>query len=107
MKDVREIRRELDETAARRTELWHELSDGHDSSTAAEIARLTTRIEDLWEQLRQTRVRLRFGAPERILARARSEERIDRQLGTRIGAGLAFSRPAKPAEFPPSARRRA
>jgi hypothetical protein len=73
-----EIRVELDEAVDRRAEIWHELGDGIDPAKSAEVKRLSSKIEELWAEARATEARNRFGAPELIQARARAEERLER-----------------------------
>jgi hypothetical protein len=73
-----EIRAELDEAVDRRAEIWHELGDGVDPVKSAEVKRLSGLIEDLWAEARAVEARNRFGAPELIQARARAEERLER-----------------------------
>jgi hypothetical protein len=73
-----EIRSDLDEAVDRRAEIWHELGDGIDPAKSAEVKRLSGLIEDLWAEARATQARNRFGAPELIHARARTEERLER-----------------------------
>lgn len=79
MRTINEIRAELDQAVTRRGELWHELGEGPDPAKSAEAARLSSRIEELWAEARATEVRGRFGAPELIQARARAEERLERE----------------------------
>jgi hypothetical protein len=73
-----EIRAELDEAVDRRAEIWHELGDGVDPAKSAEVKRLSGLIEDLWAAARSAEAQSRFGAPELIHARARAEERLER-----------------------------
>jgi hypothetical protein len=73
-----EIRAELDEAVDRRAEIWHELGEGIDPAKSAEVKRLSGRIEELWAEARAVEARNRFGAPELIHARARAEERLER-----------------------------
>jgi hypothetical protein len=73
-----EIRAELDEAVDRRAEIWHQLGDGIDPARSAEVKRLSSLIEELWAEARATEARNRFGAPELIHARARAEERLER-----------------------------
>ena len=75
---MNEIRAELDRAVDRRAELWHELGAGADPAKSAEAARLSSQIEQLWAEARATQARMRFGAPELIQARARAEERLER-----------------------------
>jgi hypothetical protein len=75
-----EIGRDIEAATALRAGLWHELSNGHDPTKTAEVARLNGRIEELWSEYRAARNRDRFGTKERIVARARAEERLERDL---------------------------
>jgi hypothetical protein len=79
VRTISEIRAELDRAVERRAELWHELGGGPDSAKSAEAARLSSKIEDLWAEARAVQARNRFGAPELIQARARAEERLERE----------------------------
>jgi hypothetical protein len=82
MRTLSEVKQELDEAAARRAELWKQLSaEGADEAKSAEVAELSERIEALFQEARIVRNRTRFGAQEAIIARARAEERLDRELG--------------------------
>ena len=74
-----EIRAELAGAIDRRGELWHELGEGVDAAKSAEAARLSSRIEELWAEARATQAQRRFGPPELIQARARTEERLERE----------------------------
>ena len=78
MRTLEVIHREIDELSERRTELWHRLSDGLDSSVKDEIHTLDAELEDLWAEHRQLKAQLRWGDRERIIARARAEERLER-----------------------------
>jgi hypothetical protein len=73
-----EIRAELTEAIDRRGELWHELGEGVDAAKSAEAALLSSKIEELWAEARAAQVQRRFGPPELIQARARTEERLER-----------------------------
>ena len=75
---MNEIRAELDEAVDRRAEIWHQLGDGVDPEKSAEVKRLSSLIEELWAEARAVEARDRFGAPELIHARARAEERLER-----------------------------
>jgi hypothetical protein len=79
MRTLTEIRREIEQTVERRGELYDDLAELHDSAKAEEAAQLSARIATLWDEARAARVRDRFGAPDRIIARARAEERLDRE----------------------------
>ena len=72
------IHREIDELSERRVELWHELSEGHDGEVQAEVRRLEERLEELWDEQRALRAELRWGDRQKIIARARAEERLER-----------------------------
>jgi hypothetical protein len=78
MRNVEEIHREIDELSERRTELWHRLSDGLDSSVKDELHELDDQLDSLWAEYRQQKAQLRWGDRERIIARARAEERLER-----------------------------
>lgn len=75
-----QIKHELDEATERRSALWHELSIAADPDKAAEVARLNERVEALWTEARAARNRERFGPKELIIARARANERLERDL---------------------------
>lgn len=79
MRTPQEIRAELERAVDRRAELWHELGGGFDPAKSAEAARLSSRIEELWAEARAAQARGRFGSPELIQARARAEERLERE----------------------------
>lgn len=79
MRTTTEIRGELDQAIARRAELWNRLTDGSDTETSEELAGLSKQIDELWNELRTAEVRDRFGSPELIHARARAEERLERE----------------------------
>jgi hypothetical protein len=74
-----DIQAEIDGAAARRTALWKQLSEGRDPGKAAEVEHLNERIEALWNEARAARTRARFGSPEAIIARARADERLERE----------------------------
>jgi hypothetical protein len=79
MRNLNDIRTEIEEATARRTELWHILSEeGHNPEVAAELEELNARIDELWVEHRQTRATLVHGDRERIIQRARAEERLNR-----------------------------
>jgi hypothetical protein len=74
-----DIQRELDEATARRSQLWEDLSLGRDADKTSEIDALSRRIEALYSELRAAKAYIRSGDPKRIIARARAEERFDRE----------------------------
>lgn len=78
MRSIEDIHEEIEQLSEERTELWHRLSTGHDPDVRAEIRALDARLDDLWQEQRALRARLRFGDREKIVARARVEERLER-----------------------------
>jgi hypothetical protein len=78
MRPIPEIHAEIDELSERRTELWHALSEAHDATVKDELHALEARIAELWQEHRATKATLRFGERDRIVARARAEERLER-----------------------------
>jgi hypothetical protein len=78
MKTLPQIKAEIDRATERRAELWHALSTGHDSETAAEVKELEERIQRLWDEERALRAHVRFGDRDEIIKRARHEERLAR-----------------------------
>jgi hypothetical protein len=80
MRTLNDIKRELDQAAERRTELWKQLATGADEEKSAEIARLGVLIEALWQEARVAKNHLRFGDQDEIIRRARADERLERDL---------------------------
>jgi hypothetical protein len=78
MRTIENIRDELERATERRAELWHELGDGVDPAKSAEAAELSERIDELWAEARALRAYDRFGPTDAIRARARAEERLER-----------------------------
>ena len=78
MRAIEQIRAELVQAIDRRGELWHALGEGADPEKSAEAARLSSRIEELWAEARAAQAQHRFGPPQLIQARARTEERLER-----------------------------
>jgi hypothetical protein len=79
MTSLDEIREEIEVLTERRSDLWHRLSEvGHNPDLTGELAELGERIEQLWDEHRAVRARLRHGDREKIIARARAEERLNR-----------------------------
>ena len=78
MSTLNDIHREIDELSERRTELWHRLSIGLEPSVRDEIHALDEQLGRLWDRHRQLKAQLRWGDRERIIARARAEERLER-----------------------------
>lgn len=76
-----DIKQELDAATERRSVLWKELAvRGAEPELTEEVARLNERIEALWQEARLAKTRARFGDPNAIIARARAEDRLDREL---------------------------
>jgi hypothetical protein len=75
---IDEIRQQIERLTERRAELFHALSEGHDAALAAEHAQVEDEIARLWERHRIVRAQLRFGDRDRIIKRARAEERLER-----------------------------
>ena len=73
-----EIHQEIDALSERRRELWRMLGEGRDDAAAEELKHLDERLAKLWDEHRALRARVRFGERERIIARARAEERLER-----------------------------
>ena len=73
-----EIHKEIEEISEQRTELWHVMSQGHNPEAAAELKRMSERLDHLWDEERTLKAALRFGNRDHIVARARVEERLER-----------------------------
>lgn len=86
VRSEREIRSDLERATERRAELWRELGKGRDPALVAELARLNARIDELWEELRTTRTRSRFGPVEAIVRRADRDRRLERDIEQRIAS---------------------
>ena len=78
MRTLKEIHTEIEILSEERTELWHRLSAQHDPEVRAEIHAIDAKLDVLWDEHRAVRARLRFGDREKIVARARVEERLER-----------------------------
>ena len=78
MRPIQDIKAELADAADQRAELWHQLGEGRDEAKSAEATRLSKKIEELWAEARAAQARRQFGDPELIQARARAEERLER-----------------------------
>lgn len=78
MRTIRDIRDELEQAVDRRAGLWHELGDGVDPAKSAEAAELSQRIDELWAEARALKAYSTFGPSDAIRARARAEERLER-----------------------------
>ena len=78
MRTIDEIHADIERGNKERHELRHLLSEAYDPQVVADIKALDERLEALWAEHRQTRATLRFGDRDRIVARARAEERLER-----------------------------
>ncbi|HZS30994.1 MAG TPA: hypothetical protein VFA37_07035 [Gaiellaceae bacterium] len=72
------IHDEIEHLSEERTELWHRLSAEHDPEVRTEIRALDEKLDTLWDEHRALRATLRWGDREKIVARARVEERLER-----------------------------
>ncbi len=73
-----DIHAEIERISEHRGELWRRLGEQYDAVAAAELKELDARLAELWNQHRAQRAQVRFGDRERIIARARAEERLER-----------------------------
>jgi ABC-type phosphate transport system auxiliary subunit len=78
MRELREVKLDIERLSERRTELWHELGAGGGPNVRAELAELQKQVAALWDEQRQIRATLRFGDRDAILTRARTDERLER-----------------------------
>jgi hypothetical protein len=72
------IHAEIERLSEERAELWHRLSAEYDPQIKEEIRRLDAELDSLWDEHRALRARVRFGDRDKIVARARVEERLER-----------------------------
>ncbi len=87
MRPIDEIKNDITELTERRTHLWRELASGE--SDAEMVAQLTEQIDELWNELRATRVVAVHGSPDIIRRRADRERRIEIELDRNTAAGVA------------------
>ena len=78
VRTIEDIKLEIERATERRAELYHALSTGHDVVLSTELKELEAEIARLWDEHRQARVTQRFGDRDRIIKRARLEERLER-----------------------------
>lgn len=78
VRDVDRIHGDIELLSERRTDLWHRLGEGHDPSIASELKEIDEQLSALWDEHRAAKAELRFGTRDRIVARARAEERLER-----------------------------
>jgi ABC-type phosphate transport system auxiliary subunit len=75
---LNQLHEEIERVSERRTELWNDLSHGHDPEVVREIRQIDARLAQLWDDVRTLKAALRFGNRDKIVARARVEERLER-----------------------------
>ena len=78
MRNLQDIKKEIDSLSDRRADVLHRLSDGHNAELAAEHKQLDEQIAQLWDEQRSVRASIRFGDRDLIIQRARHEERLSR-----------------------------
>jgi hypothetical protein len=78
MRTLESIHDEIERLSEERTELWHKLAAEHDPEVRTEIRALDEKLDTLWDEHRALRATLRWGDREKIVARARVEERLER-----------------------------
>ena len=77
------IRHELDTAMEHRTRLW-EVGTTAGNETAQHLAQLDERIQQLWLQLREARAEALAAPREQLVAEARAQERVYRELDRRL-----------------------
>ncbi len=78
MKTLPTIQVQIEALSQQRSVVNRALSEGHDLKLAAERERIDIALGKLWDAARQARVRITHGERDRIIARARQEERLER-----------------------------
>jgi hypothetical protein len=78
MRQLDDIRTEIEQLTEHRRELLRALSLGHDPELVAEHTAVEAEVARLWDEYRSERARVRFGERDVIIARARHEERLER-----------------------------
>jgi predicted phage-related endonuclease len=76
MTELHEIKREIEVLSEQRSELWTRLSQGFDATVSTDLKEIDARLDRLWDEHRAVKARLRFGDREKIIKRARTEERL-------------------------------
>ena len=79
MRTFEDIHREIDRLSDHRADVYQQLGRGHDPALAAELKQIAERLDALWAEQRALKAALRFGDRDHIVARARTEERLERQ----------------------------
>jgi hypothetical protein len=72
------LHEEIERLSAIRSELYRKLSEGLDPEAVKRIKELDAELDRLWHEHRVERARIRFGARDEIVKRARTEERLER-----------------------------
>ena len=78
METLDDIRAEIQRVSERRAEIWHALSERRDPALAEELHSIEKRLTQLWDAQRAARAQIRFGERDKIIQRARTEERLAR-----------------------------
>jgi hypothetical protein len=78
MKTLPTIQEQIEKLSQERTLVTRALSEGHDPKLVAERERINGELATLWDAARQARVRIAHGERDKIIARARQEERLER-----------------------------
>ena len=78
MRTSEDIHEEIERLSEDRTELWHRLAAEPSSDVRAEIKAIDAKLDRLWDENRAVRATILFGDREKIVARARVEERLER-----------------------------
>jgi len=78
MRTVADIHAEIEGLSEQRTELRNLLGRGRNEAVRDEIKVLDERLQQLWDERRVERARIRFGERDEIVRRARAEERLER-----------------------------
>ena len=78
MRTFQEIHQEIERLSDERAELYKRLAAEYDAAVVADIHRLDGELDRLWDEHRALRAQVRFGDRNKIVARARVEERLER-----------------------------
>lgn len=78
MRTLTEIHQEIEALSEERGVLWHRLGAEFDPAIKEDIRRIDAVLDQLWDEHRALRARVRFGDRDHIVARARVEERLER-----------------------------
>ena len=78
MRTIPEIHAEIERLSEVRGELWQQLSIAREQTVVDQIKHIDEQLQDLWDEHRAERARIRFGERDEIVRRARQEERLER-----------------------------